>query len=140
MLSQCVCAERQTAAADVLTAISLPSTSLPPAALPQMFTTMRSVVAVATRHAPQLQEAAAASAALFRLPCAACGANERQVVFLPCGHLIACVSCGQRAILCAQCNNPVRSVLTVYRFIPQSILRPNDPAPAFPLAGTRSSY
>ena len=66
-----------------------------------------------TRGAAEMPEAAEVVASSRPL-CVVCGLNERDVVFVPCGHILTCLSCGQRAVLCNQCMSPIRSVLRLY--------------------------
>ena len=66
-----------------------------------------------TRGAAEMPEAAE-EAAPPRPRCVMCGVNEREVVFVPCGHILTCLSCGQGTVLCNQCMSPVRSVLRLY--------------------------
>ena len=66
-----------------------------------------------TRGAAEMPEASA-EVSPTRPLCVVCGVNEREVVFVPCGHILTCLNCGQRAVLCQQCMSPIRNVLRLY--------------------------
>ena len=48
--------------------------------------------------------------------CKICYNGELGVVFLPCGHMVACVKCAPGMTTCAVCREPV--TMTVRAFIP----------------------
>ena len=48
--------------------------------------------------------------------CKICYNGELGVVFLPCGHIVACVKCAPGMMICAVCRGPV--TMTVRAFIP----------------------
>jgi baculoviral IAP repeat-containing protein 2/3 len=46
--------------------------------------------------------------------CKICMDNEVGVVFLPCGHLVSCVSCATALSNCALCRQPIKAVVRTY--------------------------
>lgn len=46
--------------------------------------------------------------------CKICYKEEMNVVFIPCGHLIACIQCALSIDNCAVCRNPFSDVMKVY--------------------------
>ncbi|KAH3724339.1 hypothetical protein DPMN_050155 [Dreissena polymorpha] len=48
-----------------------------------------------------------------RIVCTICGTRDRRVVFLPCGHLLACELCGQETDTCPACRRGVNSRVVV---------------------------
>lgn len=49
-----------------------------------------------------------------RKTCTICCDLERNIIFLPCGHLIACRSCADRLGRCPLCRTTVKAVIKVY--------------------------
>ena len=45
--------------------------------------------------------------------CIVCMEEAREVVFLPCRHLIACAKCGQACDHCPKCRASIDSVIAV---------------------------
>lgn len=46
--------------------------------------------------------------------CKICYAEEMGVVFLPCGHLVACVNCAPSLKTCAVCRKPFSATVRAY--------------------------
>ncbi|XP_077287164.1 baculoviral IAP repeat-containing protein 7-B-like [Arctopsyche grandis] len=46
--------------------------------------------------------------------CKICFSEKREVVFVPCGHVVACVKCGFSFNSCPTCRKPVKMVLRLY--------------------------
>ena len=46
--------------------------------------------------------------------CIACSSNERSIVFIPCGHLIACVSCAHGLTSCPLCRADIKGTLRIF--------------------------
>lgn len=46
--------------------------------------------------------------------CQICFMEERGVVFLPCGHLVACVKCAPSLSTCAVCRQPFTGTVRVF--------------------------
>lgn len=46
--------------------------------------------------------------------CKICLTNDLGVVFLPCGHIVACVECGAILKTCAVCRKPIEAVARAY--------------------------
>ncbi|CAH1110344.1 unnamed protein product [Psylliodes chrysocephalus] len=44
-----------------------------------------------------------------RLTCKICGDKEVQMVFIPCGHAVSCVSCSQSVVICIICRAPINA-------------------------------
>ena len=57
--------------------------------------------------------AASSSPADSRL-CKICYTDEMGVVFLPCGHLVACVKCALSLTTCAVCRQPVTATVRAF--------------------------
>lgn len=45
--------------------------------------------------------------------CVACLSLKRYVAFLPCGHLVTCISCSDRVDTCPVCRGPKEAVVLV---------------------------
>jgi len=48
--------------------------------------------------------------------CKICYSRELRMVFIPCGHLLACAECAKNMKICGVCRKPVR--ITVQAYIP----------------------
>ncbi|XP_065676808.1 E3 ubiquitin-protein ligase XIAP-like isoform X2 [Hydra vulgaris] len=48
------------------------------------------------------------------LSCVICMDNNKEMIFLPCAHLIACGSCAKGQALCPMCRSPIVSTLKTY--------------------------
>ncbi len=46
--------------------------------------------------------------------CIACTTNKRAVVFVPCAHYIACVSCGHGMAVCPKCRSKIDACVRIY--------------------------
>lgn len=46
--------------------------------------------------------------------CKICYTDEMGVVFLPCGHLVACVKCALSLTTCAVCRQPVTATVRAF--------------------------
>ena len=46
--------------------------------------------------------------------CVICSTRERAVVFVPCGHLIACVPCGHGLKSCPTCGTNIKALVRVF--------------------------
>lgn len=46
--------------------------------------------------------------------CKICFSEKREVVFVPCGHVVACIKCGFSFNNCPTCRKPVKMVLRLY--------------------------
>ena len=78
----------------------------------------RSLVATAVAMCRPITDALNAqnSAALHRLECCFCLTNEKNVVFLNCGHMCICATClhANKFIKCPRCRAPNTGTLRVY--------------------------
>ena len=52
-------------------------------------------------------------AAQYRLQCAVCMEAERDTVFVPCNHVVACAGCAARVQTCPVCRAAIGSKLPV---------------------------
>lgn len=48
--------------------------------------------------------------------CKICYSRELRMVFMPCGHLLACAECAKNMKICGVCRKPVK--VTVQAYIP----------------------
>ncbi|NP_001296622.1 E3 ubiquitin-protein ligase XIAP-like [Hydra vulgaris] len=48
------------------------------------------------------------------LSCVICMDNNKEMIFLPCAHLIACSSCAKGQAFCPMCRSPIVSTLKTY--------------------------
>lgn len=48
------------------------------------------------------------------MECKICWTKPRELLFLPCKHLVACVSCGINFNICPICRNPINHILKIY--------------------------
>jgi E3 ubiquitin-protein ligase XIAP len=46
--------------------------------------------------------------------CTACGTTARAVVFVPCGHYIACIPCGHGMTVCPMCRSTITACVRIY--------------------------
>ncbi len=46
--------------------------------------------------------------------CIACAITKRAVVFVPCGHYIACSPCGHGMTICPKCRSKITACLRIY--------------------------
>jgi hypothetical protein len=46
--------------------------------------------------------------------CIACMTDKRAVVFVPCGHYIACLPCGHGMAICPMCRSKITACLRIY--------------------------
>jgi hypothetical protein len=46
--------------------------------------------------------------------CMACATDKRAVVFVPCGHYIACLPCGHGMAICPICRSKITACLRIY--------------------------
>ena len=46
--------------------------------------------------------------------CVICMTNERAIVFVPCGHFVACAECAARIEECPACRSPIASKLKTF--------------------------
>jgi Sec-independent protein translocase protein TatA len=46
--------------------------------------------------------------------CVVCLTNQRAAFFIPCGHIVCCMSCGQGLKQCCVCRAPVQQVLKAF--------------------------
>jgi hypothetical protein len=46
--------------------------------------------------------------------CIACAMTKRAVVFVPCGHYIACVPCGHDMTICPMCRSKITACVRIY--------------------------
>lgn len=47
--------------------------------------------------------------------CLACSKENRSIVFIPCGHLITCVSCGHSLKSCPICRSDIKALFKVFQ-------------------------
>lgn len=45
--------------------------------------------------------------------CKVCFTDEVTIVFLPCGHLVCCTSCGNRIVNCCICRQFIRGTVPI---------------------------
>ncbi|OWF34491.1 Baculoviral IAP repeat-containing protein 2 [Mizuhopecten yessoensis] len=43
-----------------------------------------------------------------QVECKICHEEDISFVFIPCGHLVACIECGERALKCIDCNFSIK--------------------------------
>ena len=48
------------------------------------------------------------------LICKICYLNPLEIAFLPCGHVITCVSCANKIIACPLCRVYIKATLLIY--------------------------
>ena len=46
--------------------------------------------------------------------CIACATDKRAVVFVPCGHYIACLPCGHGMAICPMCRSNITACIRIY--------------------------
>jgi hypothetical protein len=46
--------------------------------------------------------------------CIACSISKRAVLFVPCGHYIACLPCGHGMTVCPKCRSKITACLRIY--------------------------
>jgi E3 ubiquitin-protein ligase XIAP len=46
--------------------------------------------------------------------CIACATTKRAVVFVPCGHYIACLPCGHGMTICSMCRSKITACVRIY--------------------------
>ncbi len=46
--------------------------------------------------------------------CIACKTMARAVVFVPCGHYIACVACGHSMGVCSMCQSQITACVRIF--------------------------
>lgn len=49
-----------------------------------------------------------------RLPCTICLIEGRNVVYIPCRHLLACQNCSKQLTICPLCRQNIENSITVY--------------------------
>ena len=47
-------------------------------------------------------------------PCCICEKEEKRLACLPCGHLVACTTCGQTLRICPICHRHIDAFVRVY--------------------------
>ncbi|KAH3810393.1 hypothetical protein DPMN_138785 [Dreissena polymorpha] len=48
------------------------------------------------------------------ITCKQCHKHEIEMVFLPCGHVITCESCGTKARICFSCKQVIKGIAKFY--------------------------
>ena len=46
--------------------------------------------------------------------CSICLTNEKNIAFIPCGHVCTCVDCGYKVAQCPICRKTIKKVLRIY--------------------------
>jgi hypothetical protein len=46
--------------------------------------------------------------------CIACATTKRAVVFVPCGHYIACLPCGHGMTICSICQSKITACVRIH--------------------------
>lgn len=46
--------------------------------------------------------------------CIVCKTSKREVVFVPCGHYLACVPCGHGMETCSICSSKITAYVRIY--------------------------
>jgi baculoviral IAP repeat-containing protein 7/8 len=47
-------------------------------------------------------------------PCVLCGKEEKRLACIPCGHLVACVTCSQTLRTCPICRRGIEAFVRIY--------------------------
>ena len=47
-------------------------------------------------------------------PCIVCSKQEKRLACIPCGHLVACASCGQTLRTCPICRREIEAFVRIY--------------------------
>ncbi|CAG2166640.1 unnamed protein product [Oppiella nova] len=84
---------------------TLPTTSTAPTALPPPLPQLKSLSRGSGPPPPSPTS---------RLQCKICLGSEIEVVFLPCGHQLACTECAQRLTDCPVCRQPIRGFVRTF--------------------------
>ena len=47
-------------------------------------------------------------------PCVVCSEEEKKLACIPCGHLVACLSCGNSLRVCPMCRREIEAFVRIY--------------------------